>query len=190
MPVSKKAVSWILVLMLLFLGGVAGGYLYFSTKYGPKHAVEEPGRELTRQDDDLSSVRIYYPSEGRLLMEERRIKRQHSMIASSEAVVEEFLKGPSQVARSEIPKDTKLLGIFAGNDGILYIDLSDEFRRNFQGDALSEFLLLRGLYESIISNIQGTDDVKVVIEGKEIESLGGHISILVPLKNTVLEQKG
>jgi spore germination protein GerM len=107
----------------------------------------------------------------------------------AEEIVKEFLRGPSQMNRSGIPVATKLLGIYPGNDGILYVDLSDEFRRNFQGDAIGEFLLLKGLYDSILSNVTGVDDVKIVIEGKEIESIGGHLFALYPLKNTLSEAK-
>jgi hypothetical protein len=66
---------------------------------------------------------------------------------------------------------------------MLYIDLSDEVRRNFQGDALSEYLLLNGLYESLVSNISDFQDVKILVEGRELETLGGHIYLKYPLKN-------
>jgi hypothetical protein len=57
-------------------------------------------------------------------------------------------------------------------------------RRNFQGDALSEYLLLKGIYESLVSNVQDFQDVKLLVEGKEIETLGGHFYLKYPLKNT------
>jgi hypothetical protein len=75
--------------------------------------------------------------------------------------------------------------VYKGADRILYIDLSDEFRRNFQGDAFTEFLLLKSLYESLISNVEDIQDVKVLIEGKEAETLGGHLYLLYPLKDMV-----
>jgi spore germination protein GerM len=88
-----------------------------------------------------------------------------------------------------LPRGARLLGIYKGTDGMLYIDLSDEFRRNFQGDVFAEFLLLKGLYESIISNIQDIQDVKILIEGKETETLGGHFFLLYPLKDMVSHEQ-
>ncbi|MGD1076526.1 MAG: GerMN domain-containing protein [Thermodesulfovibrionales bacterium] len=131
---------------------------------------------------------IFYPSEGTLVMEERRVQRE-AEITMAEEIVAEFLKEPLNRAASIIPRGAKVLGLYQGSDGILYIDLSDEFRKNFQGDALAEFLLLKGLYESIISNVKGVNDVKVVIEGQEMESIGGHLFALYPLKNTLAEAK-
>ena len=186
MPVNKRRILWVLVFILLFSGGIAGGFFYFAGNFGNKpkgETIPEP----QKQADDSSIIRVYFPSEGRLIMEERRVKRLGSVTVSAEEIVEEFLKGPSNRGKSDVPSGTRVLGLYFGTDGILYLDLSDEFRRNFHGDALSEFLLLKGLYESIISNVTGVDDVKILIEGKEMESIGGHLFILYPLKNTLTE---
>lgn len=189
MQINKKRILWVLAFILLFSGGIVGGFFYFSNNFAFKQPPTATP-QAKEQAEDFSFVRVYYPSEGRLIMEERRVKRQASIPAIAWAIVEEFLKGPSNMAnmgKSDVPMGTKLLGIYSGSDGILYVDLSDEFRRNFQGDALTEFLLLKGIYESIISNVTGIDDVKVIIEGKEIESIGGHILALYPLKNELTE---
>ncbi|MBS1233295.1 MAG: hypothetical protein H6R42_949, partial [Nitrospirae bacterium] len=53
----------------------------------------------------------------------------------------------------------------------------------------AEFLLLKGLYESIISNVQDIQDVKILIEGKETETLGGHLFLLYPLKDMVSHEQ-
>ncbi len=188
MPANKKKILWVLVFALLFLGGIAGGFFYFSRNFGFMQTVKTVPQEVG-QEEDTSFMRIYYPSEGRLIMEERRVKRQVALTAVAEEIAHEFLKGPSNMAKSAVPPGTKLLAVYYGSDGILYVDLSDEFRRNFQGDALNEFLLLKGLYDSIISNVTGVDDVKVIIEGKEIESIGGHFLALYPLKNMLAEVK-
>ena len=179
-----KRLSVIILLALIFLGGVAGGYLYFMKIFSREKPPEEVAEILTRTED-LFPLRIYYPVGDRLRIEERRLPRRTVQIAVAEATVEEYLKGPAGVASSSIPRDAKLLGLYKDADRILYVDLSDEFRRNFQGDALTEFLLLRGLYESLVSNIQDIQDVKVFIEGKEIETLGGHFYLLHPLKDMV-----
>ncbi len=188
MQTNKKRILWVLVSLLLFLGGIAGGFIYFSKSFGPRH-IPQTTLQPSQEGDDFSFIRVYYPSDERLIMEERRVKRQVSLVAIAEATVEEFLKGPSNRGKSDIPIGTKLLGVYSGSDKILYLDFSDEFRRNFQGDALTEFLLLKGLYDSIISNVTDVDDVKVIIEGKETESIGGHLFVLYPLKNTLAEAK-
>lgn len=181
---NTKKLSIIILLGLLFIGGLAGGYFYFS-KVSHKHVPEERVEPLP-QAGDLFALKIYYPVGNRLQIEERRLLRRTAQIAIAEAIVEEFLKGPVNMKISDMPKDARLLGIYRDENRMLYIDLSDEFRRNFQGDALMEFLLLKGLYESLISNLGEIEDVKVLIEGREIETLGGHLCLSYPLKDMVL----
>lgn len=172
------------LLAVLFLAGVVGGYLIFM-KVFPQEMPPEGLDESLIVQGDLFSLRMYYPVHDRLLMEERKLPRRTAQLAIAEAAVEEFLKGPVGGVISSLPSDAKLLGLYKDTDQILYVDLSDEFRRNFQGDAYTEFFLLKGLYESLISNVPDIQDVKVLIEGKEIETLGGHLYLLYPLKNTV-----
>jgi len=182
-----RKVSGVILLILIFLGGTAGGYLYFSKVFTRERHAQEISGTLTGIED-LFSLRIYYPVGNRLRIEERRLPRRTAHLAIAEAAVEEYLKGPAGIAVSNIPKDVRLLGLYKDADRILYVDLSDEFRRNFQGDALIEFLLLKGLYESLISNIPDIQDVRIIIEGKETETLGGHLYLLYPLKDMVSQE--
>jgi hypothetical protein len=182
MSVSKT--SGIILLLLLFIGGVTGGYLYFSKVVSQEKAAHEETVSVVR-NEDLLSLRIYYPVGDQLQMEERRPPKRMGSTAVAEATVDEYLKGSAVATIPYLPRGARLLGIYRGTDGILYIDLSDEFRRNFQGDVFAEFLLLKGLYESLISNVQDIQDVKILIDGRETETLGGHFSLLYPLKDMV-----
>ena len=179
-----RKVSGLIFLALLFAGGVAGGYFYFSGNF-PEKQDDREAANLLSKTDALMSMRMYYPAGNQLKMEERNIPRRTSPIAIAEIVVEEYLKGPKNAGSVNMPKDARLLGLYKGADRILYIDISDEIRRNFQGDVILEYLLLKGLYESIISNVEDIQDVKVLIEGKEAETLGGHLYLLYPLKDMV-----
>lgn len=186
MPFNKTRLVWIGIFLLLFISGMIGGYIYFLGREKDSVVENRIRKEEGIQDTDLSVIKVYYPVKDKLLMEERKVRRQTSTPSMASAVIEEFLKCPSIEQGCLIPEGTRLLNVYRGRDGILYLDLSDEIRRNFQGDAYGELLLLRGLYESIVSNLSGIEDIKILVEGKEIESLGGHISILYPLKNTVV----
>jgi spore germination protein GerM len=182
---NKRKLSIMILLGLLFIGGSFGGYLYFSRVSPKEIPAPEERVETLPKAEDLISLKIYHPVSNRLQIEEKRIQRRIDQMAIAQAVVEEFLKGPAGLQSSDIPKDAKLLGIYRDADRILYVDLSEEFKRNFQGDALSEFLLLKGLYDSLVSNLNDIEDVKILIEGSETETLGGHLYLSYPLKDMV-----
>jgi hypothetical protein len=180
---SKKA--WMALLVIFFLAGVSASYFLFSTfTRQEKPPVAGPvAPAVPAVPEDLFDLRMYYPVDGRLETVEKKLPRRTKQYAIAEAVIEEFFKGPGNGHVSPLPQNVSLLGIYKGSDHVLYVDLSDEVRRNFQGDALSEFLLLKGLYESLLANLQDIEDVKILVEGKEIETLGGHFYLKYPLKN-------
>ena len=176
---------WITLIVLLFLAGAAGSYFFMhnfakSEKQSPSTAAQSPGMD----SEDVSVLRIYQPHNNRIEMTERKIPKRISNTAIAEAVIEEFFKPTAANGVSAIPQNVKLLGLYKDEGQMLFIDLSDEARRNFQGDALSEYLLLKGIYESLVSNVQDFQDCKILIEGKEIETLGGHFYLKYALKNT------
>jgi hypothetical protein len=182
---NVKKISGIILLILLFVGGLTGGYFYFSKVIpGENGTIDQATGNLTKAED-LFSLRIYYPIGNQLQVEERRLPRRVGQSAIAEIIIEQYLQGPADQTQTIVPRDTKILGLYRGADRILYVDLSDEFRRNFQGDVFAEFLLLKGLYESLISNVEDIQDVKVLIEGKEAETLGGHLYLVYPLKDIV-----
>jgi hypothetical protein len=180
-----RKTAGIVLLVLLFLAGGIGGYIYFSKVIPQERAVSEGGIEPSAKTEDLFSLRIYYPAGDQLQIEERRLPRRTGLLAIAEATAEAYLKGPSQTTTAQMPKEVKVLGVYKGVDGILYVDISDELRRNFQGDVFAEFLLLKGLYESLVSNVEDIQDVKVLIEGKEVETIGGHLYLSSPLRDMV-----
>jgi len=183
---SVKKLTGILLLVIVFLCGAAGGYLYFLKVFPTeKTRVVKEGTAPLSKAEDLLTLRIYYPVVNRLQMEERSVERKTIQIAIAQATIEEFLKGPAGGGASHIPKDTKLLGLYKDAENMLYIDLSEEFRRNFQSDALAEYLLLKGLYQSLLSNVQSIEDIKILVEGRERETLGGHLFLYYPLKELV-----
>lgn len=182
---------WALLITAFLVAGIAGGYFLWrnfsiTTRHAPVTSVpsgDAPG--ALEMPGDFSALRIYYPVEDRLELIEKRVPRRTKQSAIAEAAIEEYFRGPGNKRVQHIPGNVKLLGLYKDEAQTLYVDLSDELRRNFQGDALAEYLLLKGLYESLISNLQDVQDIKILVEGKEMETLGGHFYLKYPLKNTV-----
>jgi spore germination protein GerM len=175
---------WIALIVLFFIAGALGSYLFMRNFVHSEKTSSSAPQSPLMESIDYSVLRLYQPHNNRLDMLEKKIPRRISNTALAEAVIEEFFKQPVEGGVSSIPQNVKLLGLYKDEGQTLYIDLSDEVRRNFQGDALAEYLLLKGIYESLVSNVQDFNDVRILVEGKEIETLGGHLYLRYPLKNT------
>lgn len=182
----NSRILWIILIVLFLVAGAAGSYFFMRNSVRQEKQISPPTVQgLVMESSDISVLRIYQPLNNHLEMTEKKIPKRINNTAIAEAVVEEFFKQRVTEGVSSIPQNVKLLGLYKDERQILYIDLSDEVRRNFQGDALFEYLLLKGLYESLVSNVQDFQDIKLLVEGREIETLGGHFFLKYPLKNTL-----
>lgn len=172
---------------MLFIAGLAGGYFLLGRSGLIRSPISPELTALNLQHDETNyiSLKLFYPQLGGLKTVERKLPDRSEQIAVAETVIEEFFKGEPDSNRLPMPHNVRLLGVYKDASRMLYIDLSDELRRNFQGDALSEYLLLKAFYESLAANLHELEDVKILVEGKELESLGGHVYLKYPLKNIV-----
>ncbi len=188
---NKKYI--VIALLFLLVAAVAGWFVtqhFQSTAQQFKQPlIELKGGETTvntgvpsATSDDTVNVKVFLPSDEGITVAERRIQNNPVPVKMAEAVAAEYLKG-----LKEGLNDTKLIGVYRDKRSIIYIDVSDEFRKNFSGDIKQEFELLKSLYETIMVNIPGTEDVRLLVDGKEVESIGGHFNALYPLGDTVRE---
>jgi predicted nucleic acid-binding protein len=179
----------LLIVLLLLLIAVSSGWLFTRYYHTPSEKGDSPLIELKDgihrdqatfgiNGEDTVAVKIFYPSEDGVISEDRTIQNKPLPVAMADVVIEEYLKG-----LKEDLKNAKLLGVYRDRNNVLYIDLSDEFRRNFSGDARQEYYLLKSLFDTVVANVAGTEDLRLLVEGKEIESIGGHFSILYGLKS-------
>ncbi|GBD98729.1 MAG TPA: hypothetical protein ENH07_04390 [Nitrospirae bacterium] len=180
------------LISILFILVLAGGYIYLIRMHPPEIAMEnktEPSSQPVTKpgSEEHISIKLFFPEGHKLVMEEREIPRVFSQKKILREVIREFLKGPAGTGPFIMPEGVILLSVYIGSDGVAYIDLSEDLRRNFHGDAIDEYLLLKGIYESTISNIK-INDVKILIDDKEVDTIGGHFYANRPLKQLVTQE--
>lgn len=144
-----------------------------------KDAKSKTGEALESSIESTITVMIFLPLEDAFIVEERIIQNKTLAVEIAEAVLTEYIKG-----LKEGFDNTKLNGVYKDRNNIIYIDLSDEFRRGFSGDARQEYALLKSLFETVTKNVPEIEDVRLLIDGREIESIGGHFYTLYGLKET------
>jgi hypothetical protein len=183
MSVKKKIAIVAAVLLLAVLAGWLTSRYYFSKE---KPLVEDSARQGKQDFAVIPSseikvpVTLFYPGDAGLTKEDRTLAGSSLPVKLAESILQEYFRG----FKSDL-KNTVVRGVYEDRNKVLYVDLSDEFRRNFSGDARYEYYLLKSLYQTLVTNISEISDVKLLVEGREIESAGGHMLILVPLRESV-----
>jgi spore germination protein GerM len=188
---DRDSTNYVLLSVLIIIV-LAAGYAYLLRVNPPEIPADNEIAVATdtpsgSTDEEFITIKVFFPDGKRLKMEERELPRVFSQKKILKGTLQEFLNGPAGADSHIIPDDAVLLSVYLGSDGIAYINLSEEFRRNFHGDAVDEYLLLKGLYETTISNTQ-VDDIKLLIENKEVDAVGGHFPVDRPLKRLVMQE--
>jgi len=96
-------------------------------------------------------------------------------------IIEAQLAPPPSGFVSAIPAGTKVLGVFLGTHGDAYVDLSPEVVSGHSGGSLNEALVVFAIVNSVTSNLPDVSSVQILVAGKEVDSLAGHIDLREPL---------
>lgn len=78
------------------------------------------------------------------------------------------------------PEKTKILGVKT-KDGIAEIDLSKEILKGTSGGSLAEMMMVSSLVNTA-TEFSGVKSVQITVEGKKIETIGGHMDVLDTLQ--------
>ena len=91
------------------------------------------------------------------------------------------VRTPPDGLASAIPAGTHVRGVFMGAKGELYVDLSPEAATGYAGGALDEALAVFAIVNAVTANLPSVTAVQILVDGKEVDSLGGHIDLREPI---------
>jgi predicted secreted protein len=163
---KKKIISIILIVSV----SLALGLFYFYLRENNVISNKE-----TKKEQQLENFKIFLPSTKELITKEVYAKKEIQELKKIETIIESFLR--------ELPppfKETRILGIYRDKENIVYIDLSSDFCAPM--DSLQEYLMLKAFYKTLKNNFPWINDIKILINNKEIETLSGHFLIENSLK--------
>ena len=82
---------------------------------------------------------------------------------------------------SAIPPGTTLRAVFITKAGDAYVDLSREARTSHPGGTLNELLTVYTIVNVLTVNLPAVTGVQVLVDGKEVDTLSGHVDLRRPL---------
>jgi hypothetical protein len=128
-------------------------------------------------------VFVFYQSATRniLLPEENEIFRTDRLIDQAKQVIELLARGPAGTgAVSPLPEGTRLRSLFIFEDGLAVADFSGEMSRAHPGGAWGERAAVYAVVNSLTFNFPSIRRVKILVDGREAETLAGHLSLARP----------
>ena len=90
---------------------------------------------------------------------------------------------------SAVPPGTTLRALFITERGDAYVDLSREAAEAHRGGTLNEMLTVYTIVDALTVNLPAVESVQILIDGKEVPTLAGHVDLRQPLaENLALVQ--
>jgi hypothetical protein len=80
-----------------------------------------------------------------------------------------------------IPDGTSVRGVFIGEHGDAYVDMSGDISRNHPGGSLEELFTVYALVNVLTVNLPAITSVQILVDGREVETIAGHVDIRRPL---------
>lgn len=144
--------------------------------------------EGSKATEGQQAITVYFPNEDgtKLLAEKRMVDGAKDKYT---AAVEALLSGPKEKgAVAILPKQAKLCSVKVAN-GVAKVDFTKELQKSFVGGSTGEEMLVGSIVDTL-TEFGEVKKVQILVEGKEIDSLSGHMDLSVPIaRMTNLLQK-
>jgi spore germination protein GerM len=128
-------------------------------------------------------AKLYYVSmDGtKLTGVDREVAYGEGMSAQAQEVVAAQLAPAAAPLVSAIPPGTKLRAVYVTEKGEAYVDLSKEVSSAHTGGSQDELLTIYSIVNALTSNLPAVMSVQLLVDGKEVNTLAGHIDLRKPL---------
>jgi germination protein M len=161
--------------------------------YGPhpaKVAAAPAAAQAAAPGRKIKARLLYVADDGvKLVDAEQEVPFAEATADQAKAIVAAQLAPAAAPRVSAVPPGTTLRALFVTDKGDAYVDLSREFATAHTGGTTDELLSIYTIVNVLTLNMPAVHSVQVLIDGKEVETLAGHVDLRRPLaKNAALMQ--
>jgi spore germination protein GerM len=179
----------------LVVTGLAAAWVLFVAlpqQYGtrPVAAVTPPASSSAPQEPaavaKIKATLYYVGADGLSLVGvQREISYGEGPIEQARRIVEEQLEPPPDQYVSAVPSGTRLRALYLTEGGDAFVDLSSEVSTAHPGGSLDEILTVYSIVNALTTNLAGITAVQILIDGKEVDTLAGHVDLRQPLQRNL-----
>ncbi len=177
---KKKGRSGKFLFLLLVLGVLA--LLVFLFQKEILNALR-PFLEKVEWVEERREVFLYFADrDGDFLIgESRKIEKKKDPKDEAKAVINELIKGSKRGWIPTLPPRTKCLSVQFDPRGRAIVNFNKALAKDHPGGSSGELLTVYSIVNSLTRNFPQIKEVQILIDGKPIETIAGHLSLRQPL---------
>lgn len=173
--VAAVAVWW-----LLFVGAPRW---FRETPSAPSGQAAPAGDEAQRK---ITATLFFISEDGMsLLPVQQEVNFAEPVVEQARQIIEAQIGAPAPPLASAIPAETKLRTIFLSERGDLFVDFSPELTTRHSGGSLDELFTVYAIVNAATVNLPAILRVQILIDGKEADTLAGHVDLRNPLSKNL-----
>jgi spore germination protein GerM len=138
-------------------------------------APPPPGRKI--------KARLFYVADDgtRLTSVEREIAYGEGTVEQAREILAAQIAPVVEPLVSAVPTGTALRAVFLTQSGEAYVDFNREFMTAHPGGTQNELLTVYTIVNALTVNLPAVTAVQVLVDGREVDTLAGHIDLRQPL---------
>jgi flagellar basal body-associated protein FliL len=174
---SRKALllSAIVIVSVLFLA------IFFITLfdyiYPPAAGKQTAANKRERQEVTL----FFSDANERFLVPEKRfIPKENETEAQARGMIQALIAGSTTGLVNTFPEKVELQGVNREGEDTLSVNFRESLAANHPGGSAAEIATVYSLTNTLTTNLPAIKKIRILIGGKERESLKGHIGLANP----------
>lgn len=151
----------------------------------PRPALPPPSSaaEKTSATAHITATLFFATPQGDALVGIRReVPLGEGVVAQGRQILlTQFAPPPAEYV-SAIPEGTVLRAFYVTERGDAFVDVSPEVATRHPGGSATELLTVYAIVNAVTTNLPTIQRVQILIDGKEVETLAGHVDLRRPLE--------
>lgn len=129
---------------------------------------------------------LFYVSEDGMTLTgmQRELPFGATVPEQARAIVEAQIASPAPFV-SAIPAGTSIRDVFVTERGDAFVDFSADLSTKHSGGSLDEILTVYTIVNALTVNLPAITRVQILIDGKEADTLAGHVDLRHPLAKSL-----
>ncbi|HET9371735.1 MAG TPA: GerMN domain-containing protein [Vicinamibacterales bacterium] len=148
----------------------------------PPPAMARPSTGSASAERTIHATLFYVADNGRELVPvSREVPLGATPADQARRIAEAQVAAPPEGRTSTIPAGTTVRSVFLTSKGEAYVDLAGPILTGHSGGSLAESLTVYAIVNALAVNLPDVSAVQILVEGKEVETLNGHLDLRQPL---------
>lgn len=130
---------------------------------------------------------LFFVSEDGLALvgAQREVPFGEPIAEQARHIIEAQLAAAPSPLASAIPEGTSLKAVFVSERGDAFVDLSGDVTAKHTGGVLDELFTVYAVVNALTVNLPAVTRVQILIDGKEVDTLAGHVDLRHPLNKSL-----